>query len=67
MLKIIGAATPKHEEQLKLLGEFFEVKQITYIDKGDSETLILVRQDGQTLRMDATSNKVDGAFFVIRE
>ena len=62
--RLIGAASPKHAEQLRLLGEFYDADEVRYVDHGKAEDYFIVK-DGKTLKLAARGNYMDGGFLSV--
>lgn len=64
MLKIVNAATPQHEAQMRAFGKFVGVDEIHYIDHGNKEEYILHKK-GETLTFFASYNRDQGGFLTV--
>ena len=63
-VRIVGAASEKHAEQMLLLAQFCQC-EVSYTDGGNGEDYFL-SHGSQQLRLSARSNKADGAFLRIQ-
>lgn len=66
--KITNAATPRHTEQIRVLGEFLDLEEIVYEDHGDrGEDYTLVSLAGRRLTLKIRGNRVDGPFLTVEK
>lgn len=64
-VKVINAASDKHHDQIKRLGDFLGLRSVSYTDHGNRESYVLERQNGDTLEIRACGNKHDGGFLAV--
>lgn len=64
-VKAVNAASERHEAQMLDLAEFCGLDEIRYVDRGNKEEYVLVK-DGKELTFFACGNKPDGGFLSVR-
>ena len=61
-MKILGLSpNNKHEETLRMIGEFCQADSIEYQDHGKGETYIIMR-GSKVLRLNISGNAMDGGY-----
>lgn len=64
-MEVINAASARHAEQMRALGEFLGLAAVAYEDRGRGEDYTLVRKDGERLILNIRGNRDQGGFLSV--